>query len=241
MHHQEFQHELAKTYFKEPEKKKDKPKTEKWKPALPWIIAAACFIIALLAVLFKSSIDIKVRVFGEVPAIGSASVGSGIVEGADRGIFLINGGEPNKDIIKDVYFAGDGKPFSSVKKDELVLCNSRGWGWANYTIELKDAIDLNKLDIKYTARGLVEDEYLALVIVDSNNRLYRLEKDLSSELTKEWQRYTINFKHVGKVIDLSNITKIKFEFGSLTAGNHPNAVILLKDIYITKTRRLKWL
>ena len=106
---------------------------------------------------------------------------------------------------------------------------------------MKEPVDLDKLDIRYMARGVRGDEFLTLVIVDSGSRSYRLEKDLSSAMSKDWQRYTINFRRVKKAVDLSNISTIKFEFGTLTAGNYPSAVMSLKDVYITRTRRLKWL
>jgi hypothetical protein len=91
------------------------------------------------------------------------------------------------------------------------------------------------------ARGVRGDEFLTLVIVDSSKRSYRLERDLSSAMGKDWQEYTINFKRIKKAVDISNVSTIKFEFGALTAGNYPSAVMSLKDVYITKTRRLKWL
>ena len=85
------------------------------------------------------------------------------------------------------------------------------------------------------------DEFLTLVISDDSNRIYRLEKDLSSALSKDWHRYTINFRRVKKAVDLSSVSTLKFEFGRLTAGNYPSAIVFLKDIYVAKTRRLKWL
>ena len=232
-HTQALQDEIAKTYFHK--------KSGKWGPGLPWLVAAIAILFALAMFLLKSNIDIKVRVLGEIPIPAQASAGFGPAEKFDKGIFLIKGGEPNKDIIKNVYFAGDGKEFSAAKPEELMLCNTRGSGWANYTIEFKDAIDLNKFDIKYAAKGATEYEYLTLVIVDSSNRSYRIQKDISSALSKEWQRYTVNFRRFGKAVDLSNVLKIKFEFGSLTAGNYPNALMFLKDVYITRARRLEWL
>jgi len=42
-------------------------------------------------------------------------------------------------------------------------------------------------------------------------------------------------------VDLNNIIAIKFEFGSLTAGNSSGAAIFLKDIYVAKARRSRWL
>ena len=235
-----IQDEIAKTYFHAPAKKHGKKKS-KWKPFLPWAVAILALFFAAAVLIFKSSIEIKVRFLGEIPSSPIDKSARRFGENLDKGIFFIEAGVPNKDIVKNAYFTGDAKEFSISRPEELVLCNSRGSGWANYTIELKEPIDLNKLDIRYMARGVRGDEFLTLVIVDSSKRSYRLEKDLSSAMGKDWQRYTINFRRVKKAVDLSNISTIKFEFGTLTAGNYPSAVMSLKDVYITKTGRLKWL
>lgn len=226
--------ELAKTYFQAP-RKAEKNKI-KWPAFIPWLITAAVILIAAAVVLSRSSIDIKVRLLGEVPALN----GPASEKGVERGEFLVKGGQPQAALVKNVYFAGDGKAFSGAEEEEMILCNARGSGWANYTIELKEPVDLNKLDIKYTARGARGDEYLVLVVADSNNRIYRMEKDLSSAVGSEWKRYTVNFRPAKKILDLANIAVIKFEFGSLTAGNYSSAVIHLKDVCLTKARRLKW-
>ena len=238
--HIDIQDEIAKTYFHAPVKKHGKKKS-KWKPFLPWAVAILALFFAAAVLIFKSSIEIKVRFLGEIPSSPIDKSARRFGENLDKGIFFIEAGVPNKDIVKNAYFTGDAKEFSISRPEELVLCNSRGSGWANYTIELKEPVDLDKLDIRYMARGVRGDEFLTLVIVDSGSRSYRLEKDLSSAMNKDWQRYTINFRRVRKAVDFSNIVAIKFEFGCLTAGNYPSAVISLKDVYITKTRKLKWL
>lgn len=240
-HEIDMQDEIAKTYFHSPSSKKAHKKKSKLKTRLPWFLAAFAFVVAAAIIMSRSSVDIKVRFLGEIPSFSESGASRIPEESPDKGAFLISGGDPNKDIIKNIHFGGDAKEFSIAKPEELVLCNARGSGWANYTIELKDPVDLNKLDIRYTAKGSKGDENLVIVIGDTSNRVYRLEKDLSSVLSKDWHRYTINFRRVQKAVDISNIAFIKFEFGSLTAGNHPSAVIFLKDIYIAKTRRLKWL
>ena len=232
----DIQDEIAKTYFHTPAKKHGKKKS-KWKSFLPWAVAVLALFFAISVLIFKSSIEIKVRFLGEIPSAPMDKSAHRFGDNFDKGIFFIDGGMPNKDIVKNAYFTGDAKEFSISRQEELILCNSRGSGWANYTIELKEPIDLDKLDIRYMARGVRGDEFLTLVIVDSNKRSYRLEKDLSSAMGKDWQRYTVNFRRVKKAVDLSNISTIKFEFGALTAGNYPSAVMSLKDVYITKTRR----
>jgi hypothetical protein len=238
--HINIQDEIAKTYFRTLPKKPGRKKP-KWKPFLPWALAVLALFFAAAVLIFKSSIEIKVRFLGEIPSALTNKSAHKSGENLEAGIFFIEAGVPNKDIVKSAYFTGDAREFSVSRPDELVLCNSRGSGWANYTIELKEPIDLDKLDIKYMAKGVRGDEFLTLVIVDSGKRSYRLEKDLSSAMGKDWQRYTINFRRVKKAVDLSNISTIKFEFGTLTAGNYPSAVMSLKDVCITKTRRLKWL
>jgi hypothetical protein len=229
--------ELSKTYFRAPNKKHDNKKWSDRARLMPWIVMALVVALAGFIVFSRSSIDIKVRLLGEVPKFSV----SGDAAAFEKGDFLVRGGKPRKDAVKNAYFAGDGKSYSTAKDEELTLCNGRGAGWANYTIELKEPADLSRLDLKYTARGARGGEVLALVIVDGNNRIYRMEKDLSSSVTPEWQQYTVNFRPVKNALDLSDIKTIKFEFGSLTAENYSGAVILLKDIYLTKAKRFKWL
>ncbi len=236
----DIQDEIAKTYFHTPAKKHGKKKS-KWKSFLPWAVAISAMFFAVAVLIFKSSVEVKVRFLGEIPSTPMDKSAHKFGENLDKGVFFIEGGAPNKDMVRNAYFTGDAKEFSISRPGELVLCNSRGFGWANYTIELKEPVDLNKLDIRYMARGVRGDEFLTLVIVDSGKRSYRLEKDLSSAMGKDWQRYTVNFRRVKKAVDFSNILTIKFEFGTLTAGNYPSAVMSLKDVYITRTRRLKWL
>ncbi|MDD5437381.1 MAG: hypothetical protein PHX20_07560 [Candidatus Omnitrophica bacterium] len=228
------QEEIAKIYLKVSDKNKNRrEKASK----LPWIIAGLALVVAVLTLLFKSNIDVKVRILGEIPSIGS--------DGSDKfgslrekGLYLSKGGELNKYLIKNADFSGDAKLFSKVTGDEITLCNSRGSGWANYEIYLREPLNLRKLDVRYMARGESGDEYLTVVIVDSDNRSYRVEKDMSSKLSKDWQAYTINFKPLRNVIDLANISVIRFEFGTLTAGNSSTATLFVKDICVTKTKRM---
>ncbi|MCK4463880.1 MAG: hypothetical protein KAU58_06175, partial [Candidatus Omnitrophica bacterium] len=125
--------------------------------------------------------------------------------------------------------------FSRVRNHNLVLVNSRGYGWSNYAIEIERPVNLDKHNITYTAKGQTGNEYLTLAIADVNNTSYRMEKDLSGVLTKEWKKYSIDFKSVKDTpLDIENVSVIKFEFGTLTVGNTRNATIFLKDIYLTK-------
>ncbi len=229
------QEEIAKIYLKVSDK--NKARKEIRAPKFPWAIAAIALAIAFFAILFKSTIDIKVRILGEVPSFDSGQPDKfGSLR--DKGLYLLKGAEPNKYLIKSAGFAGDAKAFSKIEDDELVLCNSRGSGWANYGIYLKEPVDLSRLDIKYTARGESGGEYLTVALLDSENRSYRVEKDMSSSLGVDWQDVTINFKYLRSAIDLTNITAVRFEFGSLTAGNSSTSTIFLKDIRLVRAKRM---
>jgi len=159
--------ELTKTYFRVPQKKHENKKDKNWSRFLPWIIMAAVIAAALAIVLSRSSIDVKVRLLGEVPSFKVA----GRQGAAEKGDFLIKGSDPQKGIVKKAYFSGDGKQYSVSRQDDLMFCNARGSGWANFTMELKEPVDLSRLDVKYAAKGARGGECLVLVIVDSSNRI----------------------------------------------------------------------
>lgn len=233
-----IQEQLAKTYFRpipSEDEQKNAARHNSRISFLPWMIAvlAALFSIALL--LSKSDIDIKVRILSEVPSLGVKE--DRLNDQKDKGISFVNGSEINSAVVTNTYFAGDAKNYSRVSDSELVLCNSRGAGWANYTIELKEPLDLTKLDLKYVAKGAKGGEMLGIVIVDADNRSYRVEGH-TGKLTKDWRDYKVNFGPVRKAVGLNNISMIKLEFGSLTAQNSAMATIFLKGLYATKTKRM---
>jgi len=237
--HTSAQEEIAKIYLKVSDKGKYKTKPAPM-PKLPWIIAGTALVMAVLVLFFKSNIDIKVRILGEIPALNAEAPADKFGTLREKGVFLVKDAEPNKYIVRNADFKGDAKAFSKITGGELVLCNSRGSGWANYEIELKEPLNLDRLDLKYTARGERGGEFLTVVVVDSDNRTYRIEKDISSSLAKDWQVSTISFKPLQNAVDIKNISVIRFEFGSLTVGNSPMATIFMKDVCVTKTKRMGW-
>ncbi|MDD3906297.1 MAG: hypothetical protein PHS46_07225 [Candidatus Omnitrophica bacterium] len=228
------QEEIAKIYLKVSDKTKHRK--EKRVPVFPWAIAAVTLFLAVVMFLFKSNIDVKIKILGEIPSFNTGTPDKfGSLR--EKGLYLIKGSEVNKYLVEDAGFRGDARTFSKIDKDEIILCNARGNGWANYEITLKEPVDLTKLDIRYTARGETGEEYVAISIVDSDNRSYRIPKNITSKLSKEWQAHTINLKPLKNAVDLKNIVTIRFEFGSLTAGNSSMATIFIKDICVTKTKR----
>lgn len=230
--------EIARTYLKTSEKSYIQKKATL---RMAWSIAAIATILALVAFLTKITFDVRVRILSEMPSVSIEAGQINFDNMKDKGVFLIKGISANSDIVKKTAFAGDASMGSRITYDYILLLNAKGSGWGNFTIDLKEPLDLNKLDLKFVARGSSGGEFLGIVIVDSDNKTYRMERDLSTKLTNEWQLYKINFRPIKKALDLGNITAVKFEFGSLTVGNSSGAAIFLKDIYMAKARRSKWL
>ena len=229
--------ELARTYLKTPVKAAKKKKSS-LRTIIPWIVAAVALCAALLAFLFSSNIDIKVRVASSEAFIDKENPANIIPE---TSVFLVKGGEPNQDLIKSALLLGDARKSSYINSDEITLRNGSGQGWADYKIEFNRPLNLSGLNIRYAAKGETGGERLILMIIDSRSRAFRVESDVSAKLEKGWNIYTINFRPIGNLVDLTEVSALKFEFGALTAGNSPKAAMYIKDVQITRNRRLKWL
>jgi hypothetical protein len=155
--------------------------------------------------------------------------------------FFVRGGEVDKSLVARAYFVGDARSSSRLTDRDVSLVNSRDQGWASFVMEFKHPIDLNRLDLRYMAKGESGAEKLVPVVTDSQNRSFRISDKSLTALSDLWHTYIIDFRPVRDEVDLSNIISVKFEFGTETAGNGPAAVIFMKDISVLKARRLKWL
>jgi len=230
--------EIARMYLKTSEKsyirKRDNLR-------LAWSVAIVASILVVVAFVTKINFDVRVRLLGEIPSVSVERGKISFDNRKDKGVFLVKGISANNDIVRDVSFVGDARIGSRTADDHILLSNAKGSGWANFTLDLKEPIDLSKLDLKFIAKGSSGGESLGIVIVDSDNKTYRMERDLSTRITDDWQLYKVDFRPIKRAVDLGSIKTIKFEFGSLTVGNNSGAAIFIKDIYVAKARRSRWL
>ena len=236
--HASFQDVIAETYFKaSPKKSKNAFAAAN---SIPWFIAGAALCAAFALFISKSNIDIKIRMSDNSPFVNKESVGPMAEGSKTNGVFIVSGGESNGRIVEKNFFVGDAKSLSKTDAAEVVLYNSKALGWASYRLEFKKPLDLTGAEMMYTARGDSGGENLVMMVIDSDNKAYKVEGEVS-RLTKDWQTYTVNFRPLKDTVDLANVAMVRFEFGSLTAGNKANAIIYLKDIYASKSRKIKWL
>ena len=207
------QEELSKAFFGASIKKTETKKSSK----STWIIPGAILAVAVIAILLYTQFDISVK-----PKTRAA-----------KEIFIIQNGKANVEAVKGISAEGDAMQLSGSGEEAFQLVNGKGkHGWANLELKLKTPVDLNKNALSYTARGENGDEHLMLILVDANNRSYRMQNNRSFFLSKDWKEYTLNTKELKGAVDSSRIAKIQFEFGGLTAGNYPSATIFIKDISI---------
>jgi len=196
------QDELIKTFF---DTAGGKRRRLKFRPRASWVIATLAVIIAGLIIV------------------------QGILK--RREVFFVKEGLPNEILVEGMSYFGD-VDRSEKRENTLVFVNTQGAGWANFNIRLKKPVDMRKRQISYSARGKFGDERLVVILVDAENRTYRIRRTPLKPVKDDWQYYYVNPIIAKGAIDISSIREIKFEFGGLTAGNYPSATIFLKDISI---------
>lgn len=149
------------------------------------------------------------------------------------GIFFIKDGTLNNRLVKGISYYGDAAQSRHIG-DMFVLVNSRGWGWANFSVQFKKPVNMEKMQLLYNARSEAGDERLVIVLIDAENRTYRIGYHPLKPLSQDWNYYSVNPIIAKSAIDISLISEIKFEFGGLTAQNGPAATIFLKDMRLAK-------
>src|SRR3989338_8688131 len=86
-----IQEEIASTYFRTSNKKNAKKNF--LISRIPWIITSVALALVFFMIIFKSDIDVKIQVLGEVPIVKTkGALENQIYELFDKGIFLVRGG-----------------------------------------------------------------------------------------------------------------------------------------------------
>lgn len=242
---QESFEEIANTYLKTSSSPNGKPagkhKKKSFAIKAPWIVASAALLIAIFIFISNSSFDIRIRILNKTPLVDSASASDPASGLSGHETMLLRGGQIASPIVGRAVFVGDALGSSKVYSNEIVLSNADGQGSASYRIEFKKPLDLSKSEIGYFAKAAALGTRLILVITDTDNKAFRVEDNQVARLSKEWRAYSVNLVPVKGVINLTSISNIRFEFGSPTAGNPPNTAVFLKDVYLAKSKRFKWL
>lgn len=210
-------------------------------PWVPWVITVICLAGALYIILTNSIFDVRIHILSKSPYVLKTGTVDPSIGMTGTETVLVKGGQVTGDLVSKAAFSGDALPASKVYSSELILTNAGSQGAASYRIEFRKPVDLSGRSLGYFAKGATDDGRLVVVITDTDNRTYRVEDDSLTRLYREWHGYVVTFKPPANTIDLESISSIRFEFGSSTVGNPPSTTISLRDVYLTKSKRLKWL
>lgn len=216
------QEKLIETFFgSTSEKEKPSKKTN----FLPVIITVA--ILAVIIIFFSLSFNVEVSLKKDVKDMAH-NLHSFVVP--VKGLYLLKDGKSNKAFVKEISFLGDARKFSRLKNDAIILINSKGNGWGSVSMTFFKPIDMEGLDISYVANGQAGGERMSLTLIDDNNKRYRVRSDSLLSLTKNRWEYRVSLENAKKVLDISRVREIQFEFGSLISGNVPGTTIFLQDV-----------
>lgn len=218
----QFQEELAKTYFSPAPSKENhltKPTSERQKRPHIFIGIILTLIAALVAALFiLNKIEINIKV---IPS-------SGINQLSDRQppdiIYLSKNGELNTDVVKNIMFYENSDIESNWGKESILLSNEEGTKKAALGIDFTRPLNLKENLLYFYSRGKRGGEDLRICLKDANDNICYSK---INELQNSWQQFIMNADQAKDYIDSENITHIDLEV---------NSTVYFKDFYLARRR-----
>ena len=229
----QFQEELAKTYFSTTPVKQNNFTGTKLPPQTPKtkkffflsILGLAAIFIGIL--FWFNRLEVNVNVFPVSK--------SGIVENAnylDR-LYLSKDGEPNRELIKNVMFYENADAKSSWKQGVIILANEISAKEAVLGIDFNNPVDMSEKLFYFYAKGKRGGEDLKVSLRDTKNNLCYSK---INELQNSWQQFVVDLGQAGGIIDTRSITHIDFAINSSEKQNLGQSLAYFKDLYFTKRR-----
>ncbi len=155
---------------------------------------------------------------------------------ASKIVHIFSSGILNKNIIKNFEFRGYAIDKSGFSNKMLVLINTKKYNWADASIDFKFPMDLSRRKLSLTIKGKIGGERISLVLLDSNNRSYRLN---DIYLASNWNTDTISFDNIKGGIDLSKITQLRFEYGYVGESSKLMDSLIELTVYIKNIELIK--
>ena len=238
-----IQEQLAEIYISPTKKKslseRTKAKSEKtinrgW---LGLVLALGVLWVATLLFLFSNNrLNISVTVIQEKAEIEEEKAKETVFldtapspKEKQEGQLVLEGLPPNT-----IEFGGSASERSRLTDYYLYLVNGRGRAWANAKISFNQPVNAVDNALRFSAKGGKGGELLLVVLKDAGNRTYQSINIAPGGMEKEWQSFAINLNEARSWIDITSISQIRFEFGSLTTDNPATATIYIKELILTK-------
>lgn len=229
-----IQEQLAEIYIS-PTKKKELPdRNKKENLKSGWVsltLALGIMLLALLIFLLSVyRIDVNVMVIREPrPVRPDAAAGSG----AEVEPFNM-AGFPDTTIS----FNGSAGTESELTEQYLHLVNARGPGWANAQIDFAKPLNAADNTLSLSAKGARGGEILLIILTDTDGKTYQAINIAPDGLNNGWRNYKIRLDKAARSINTGSISRIKLEFGSMTANNPIGAAIYIKGLSLNRERRI---
>ena len=226
-HEDKLYDRIADTYFhqktrQKSRKKKVNPILKYLKPALIGLTSSALILVVSLSGMALYQVY---TIYSLKNMVAKSTV-----------VMISDGGQVNKEILKNTEFRGFAKENSSFSKECIILKNPKKYNWAEVAFNFKIPLDLSARRLSMFLKGKVGGERVSLIIRDSYNRSLRIS-DIS--VASSWKEETFSLAAIRNNIDLSKITHFRLEYGYI--GESPKDMdspiginVYLKDIKITK-------
>ena len=249
--HELTQEQLADIYFSATGKNRtaeppviikiiEHPRVASW---IPWLIASIAFLITSLSLFSTKRVFVEIKVLDEKSAfVRSLESHKAEEEQAAQTSSPAMSAEnisTHKMMMKEFVFEGAAYLNSSRDKNGgLTLINSSVAPFARAALTLDSPENLTGSRITFYAKGGRGGENVAFAIKDRQNtqgfykgKIY----PFPDRLTTGWQKAEILVGvDTTKDFDASNVTHIRFDFGSKDTGNKPNDVVYIKDLQWSK-------
>lgn len=229
----QFQEELAKTYFstassKEKYSSQSKPaannKNDRNKNSLLLIIFLALLIVTAVTFFVFNRLTINIKI---TPATNSGIDNSAYTE---RVPFNKNG-ELNNDLVKHVVFYENTGNESTWGKDITVLSNEDISKKAVLGIDFVKPISLKEKILCFLVKGNSGGEEFRIALRDKENNICYSK---ISAIENGWQKFIVDGLAIQDFIDAEKINHIDFEVNPAEKNFLNSSTIYLKNMYLAK-------
>ncbi len=209
---------------------------------VPWIITSVAFLITAFSLFSTKRVFVDIKVIDEKnpyfngsqfipqawPPTQIAAPPAPTKE--EKEVF----GHPEKILLERVSFDGASRLNSTFDRATMTLVNSSVSPFARATLQFEMPMSLKGGKIIFYAKGAKGGENLGVALKDRGNVLAFDKGKVNPfprKLITEWQRAEVLVKDTLPAFDPTQITALRFEFGS-NNQNKPGDTIFIKEIQV---------
>ncbi|MDD5449248.1 MAG: hypothetical protein PHO42_01440 [Candidatus Omnitrophica bacterium] len=232
---EQFQEELAKTYFSNSPSRDNPPvsaspmsKIKKINP--PSLATIIVILLAAMIVGFflfnRVAVEIKI-----IPASAQKTLNE--TRQAGDVVYLNKDGELNTDLIRNIVFYENAHNDSGLGKESIVLSNEIPSKKAILGIDFNKPLNLKKYLFCFYSKGAESGEQMRVSLRDSRNDVCNSSVN---ELGDSWKQFIIDAQDAGDLIDPEKVTHVDVEVNPDERPDSERSTIFIKEIFLAKRR-----